>query len=198
MTFLPTQVTGRWFFLYRTTADGYCRLLYGIPRSFVTSGTKVAAKYRDPTSGTSWTGRELKPKWVTSALATGKSPGRLQDLTPAFGDRCRVPGSAAMRSGRVPARDGTDALVENELDFDELSAVGHEQAPAKVTCVDRTPRARSFAGRSGFLHRFPCSTSTHRVYPALNVEGTGPRICDNCGSGSLQDASICHPLATGV
>ncbi len=37
------------------------------------SGKKVAAKYRDPVSGSTWTGRGLRPKWLTSALATGKS-----------------------------------------------------------------------------------------------------------------------------
>ena len=34
---------------------------------------KVAAKYRDPSSGREWTGRGLKPKWLQSAIASGKS-----------------------------------------------------------------------------------------------------------------------------
>jgi len=34
---------------------------------------KVAAKYRDPASGQSWTGRGLKPKWLQAALNSGKS-----------------------------------------------------------------------------------------------------------------------------
>ena len=29
-----------------------------------TSGTKVAAKYRDPASGQTWTGRGKAPKWI--------------------------------------------------------------------------------------------------------------------------------------
>ncbi len=33
---------------------------------------KVAAKYRDPGSGQTWTGRGLKPKWLQAALAGGK------------------------------------------------------------------------------------------------------------------------------
>jgi DNA-binding protein H-NS len=37
------------------------------------AGGKVAAKYRHPESGATWTGRGLKPKWLTEALATGKS-----------------------------------------------------------------------------------------------------------------------------
>jgi DNA-binding protein H-NS len=38
---------------------------------------KVAAKYRDPASGATWTGRGLKPKWLAAALAAGKT---LQDF----------------------------------------------------------------------------------------------------------------------
>jgi DNA-binding protein H-NS len=34
---------------------------------------KVAAKYRDPASGLSWSGRGLKPKWLQAQLADGKS-----------------------------------------------------------------------------------------------------------------------------
>ena len=36
-----------------------------------TSGRKVAAKYRDPASGQTWTGRGLKPKWLSAALEPG-------------------------------------------------------------------------------------------------------------------------------
>jgi len=38
-----------------------------------TAGKKVAAKYRDPESGATWSGRGLKPKWLTEALAMGRS-----------------------------------------------------------------------------------------------------------------------------
>jgi DNA-binding protein H-NS len=34
---------------------------------------KVAAKYRDPATGQTWSGRGLKPKWLQAALGTGKS-----------------------------------------------------------------------------------------------------------------------------
>jgi DNA-binding protein H-NS len=34
---------------------------------------KVAAKYRDPETNQTWTGRGLKPKWLQAALAAGKS-----------------------------------------------------------------------------------------------------------------------------
>src|SRR6201986_3195320 len=37
-----------------------------------TSGRKVAAKYRDPAIGQTWTGRGLKPKWLSAALESGK------------------------------------------------------------------------------------------------------------------------------
>lgn len=37
------------------------------------AGKKVAAKYRDPSTGQTWTGRGLKPKWLQAALSGGKS-----------------------------------------------------------------------------------------------------------------------------
>lgn len=42
------------------------------------AGRKVAAKYRDPDSGQSWSGRGLQPKWLKAALSTGK---KLEDFT---------------------------------------------------------------------------------------------------------------------
>jgi DNA-binding protein H-NS len=33
----------------------------------------VAAKYRDPVSGSTWSGRGIQPKWMKSALAEGKN-----------------------------------------------------------------------------------------------------------------------------
>lgn len=43
----------------------------------VKPGSKVAAKYRDPASGSTWSGRGLKPKWMTAAIESGKT---LQDF----------------------------------------------------------------------------------------------------------------------
>lgn len=34
---------------------------------------KVAPKYRDPDTGDTWSGRGLKPKWLTAALESGRS-----------------------------------------------------------------------------------------------------------------------------
>ncbi len=34
---------------------------------------KVAAKYRNPATGDTWSGRGLKPKWLSAALAGGAS-----------------------------------------------------------------------------------------------------------------------------
>jgi len=34
---------------------------------------KVAAKYRDPATGDTWSGRGLQPKWLKAALASGRS-----------------------------------------------------------------------------------------------------------------------------
>lgn len=36
-------------------------------------GAKVAAKYRDPASGQTWSGRGLKPKWLQTQLAAGRA-----------------------------------------------------------------------------------------------------------------------------
>lgn len=36
---------------------------------------KVAAKYRNPATGETWSGRGLKPKWLNAALAQGRSIG---------------------------------------------------------------------------------------------------------------------------
>ncbi|MDP1899647.1 MAG: H-NS histone family protein [Rubrivivax sp.] len=33
---------------------------------------KVAAKYRNPATGDTWSGRGLKPKWLSAALAAGR------------------------------------------------------------------------------------------------------------------------------
>jgi DNA-binding protein H-NS len=32
----------------------------------------VPAKYRDPATGTGWSGRGLQPKWLKAALADGR------------------------------------------------------------------------------------------------------------------------------
>jgi DNA-binding protein H-NS len=34
---------------------------------------KVAAKYRNAATGETWSGRGLKPKWLTAAIANGKT-----------------------------------------------------------------------------------------------------------------------------
>ena len=36
------------------------------------SGTKVAAKYLNKTSGETWSGRGLQPRWLKAAVAAGK------------------------------------------------------------------------------------------------------------------------------
>lgn len=40
--------------------------------------SKVAAKYRNPASGETWSGRGLKPRWLAAAIDSGKS---LTDFT---------------------------------------------------------------------------------------------------------------------
>lgn len=36
-------------------------------------GGKVPAKFRDPATGDTWSGRGLKPKWLQAALAAGRT-----------------------------------------------------------------------------------------------------------------------------
>lgn len=38
----------------------------------VKAGSVVAAKYRNPATGETWSGRGLKPRWLTAQLAEGK------------------------------------------------------------------------------------------------------------------------------
>ncbi len=35
-------------------------------------GSKVPAKYRDPASGSTWSGRGLQPNWLKAALGAGR------------------------------------------------------------------------------------------------------------------------------
>jgi DNA-binding protein H-NS len=43
------------------------------PRRAPGGGAKVAAKFRNPATGDTWSGRGLKPKWLTAALAAGRT-----------------------------------------------------------------------------------------------------------------------------
>lgn len=42
-----------------------------------TAGRKVAPKYRNASTGETWTGRGLQPKWIQAAIASGK---KLEDF----------------------------------------------------------------------------------------------------------------------
>jgi DNA-binding protein H-NS len=54
----------------------------GSTKAAVAAGDKVRrpakAKYKDPVSGATWTGRGLKPLWVRAALEAGKSLASLE------------------------------------------------------------------------------------------------------------------------
>jgi DNA-binding protein H-NS len=41
----------------------------------VSKGTKVAPKYRNASTGETWSGRGLQPNWLKAALASGKKLG---------------------------------------------------------------------------------------------------------------------------
>lgn len=43
------------------------------PKRAAGAGGKVAAKYRNPATGDTWSGRGLKPKWLAAALAAGRT-----------------------------------------------------------------------------------------------------------------------------
>ena len=56
-----------------TVADLATKAGTATPKAPKAAGTsKVAVKYRDAASGSTWSGRGLKPKWLTAALAAGK------------------------------------------------------------------------------------------------------------------------------
>jgi DNA-binding protein H-NS len=42
------------------------------PKASTGKGGKVAPKYRNTSTGETWTGRGLQPKWLKAALASGK------------------------------------------------------------------------------------------------------------------------------
>ena len=42
------------------------------PKAKGSTGKKVAAKYRNNSTGESWSGRGLQPKWLKAALAAGR------------------------------------------------------------------------------------------------------------------------------
>jgi len=44
----------------------------GSKKTTAAKGNKVAAKYRNASTGESWSGRGLQPKWLKAALASGR------------------------------------------------------------------------------------------------------------------------------
>ena len=59
------------------TADDLAGKLGKAPKESANKGKTVAPKYRDPASGSTWSGRGLQPKWLSSALEAGK---KLEDF----------------------------------------------------------------------------------------------------------------------
>jgi DNA-binding protein H-NS len=49
---------------------------FALPSHAPAPRRKVPAKFRDPVSGATWSGRGIKPRWVSAALEAG----RLNDL----------------------------------------------------------------------------------------------------------------------
>lgn len=48
-------------------------LSLGAPAAPARAARKLAAKYRNPATGETWSGRGLKPKWLAAALADGRA-----------------------------------------------------------------------------------------------------------------------------
>ena len=55
-----------------TVADLGSRSGGAKPKKTKSSGNKVAAKYRNASTGESWSGRGLQPRWLKAALASGR------------------------------------------------------------------------------------------------------------------------------
>ena len=52
-----------------TTADLSTR---SAPKSTARKGAKVPVKYRNKTTGDTWSGRGLRPRWLNAAVAAGR------------------------------------------------------------------------------------------------------------------------------
>ncbi|CAN5797957.1 H-NS histone family protein [soil metagenome] len=55
-----------------TVADLNARSATKTPGSSAGKGGKVAAKYRNASTGETWSGRGLQPRWLKTAIASGK------------------------------------------------------------------------------------------------------------------------------
>jgi DNA-binding protein H-NS len=55
-----------------TVADLGSRSAGGKAKKTKSTGNKVAAKYRNASTGESWSGRGLQPRWLKAALASGR------------------------------------------------------------------------------------------------------------------------------
>jgi DNA-binding protein H-NS len=55
-----------------TVADLGRRPGSGKAKKSKSSGNKVAAKYRNTSTGEAWSGRGLQPRWLRAALASGR------------------------------------------------------------------------------------------------------------------------------
>lgn len=89
-------------------------------------GQTVAAKYLDPETGATWTGRGIKPNWIKAALASGK------ELTSFLINKSQEPNKApdeAHESAQSPATTAQET-VKGE---DQASAVQEPSTATKST-----------------------------------------------------------------
>jgi DNA-binding protein H-NS len=68
---------------------------------------KVMPKYRDPSTGSTWSGRGLKPRWLSAALAAGRTleEVRIDHLAPAGGNSGGRGAAPPPRPARAPPRE---------------------------------------------------------------------------------------------
>lgn len=71
---LASALEPRYSGALNATHKGYAQTVYKAASNGKASPRiPVAAKYKDPVSGQTWSGRGLRPRWLAAAIASGKT-----------------------------------------------------------------------------------------------------------------------------
>lgn len=84
------------------------------PAKKLKAGSTLAAKYRDPLSGKTWTGRGKPPLWIAEAVKAGKKDGYLIDKPQAPAAQSTTPGkqkTASASKAKAPAKKAPKKVV---------------------------------------------------------------------------------------
>ncbi|NIE63174.1 H-NS family nucleoid-associated regulatory protein [Burkholderia sp. Ax-1719] len=142
------------------------------PGSPVATQGKVAAKYLDPKSGASWTGRGRAPAWIANVKDRSKflidgaeAPAAVAQKAPKAGNYARGPQPALYRNpktdetwsgrGRAPAwiasaKDRTKFLIaENDGAVAEPTKANAKSAPAKKAAASKSAVKQTAARTAG-------------------------------------------------